>query len=135
MATKYSIQQINAEFEKEFSILAAKFERTTLDMTSVDAATGPKTAKPGVYVYWNPNYGVIKVGRSLDNSLKRALEHIRDNTKGGKPELEMKTLMGDKNTQLLLFNSVNKDDLHWPAALEIFFERKLNPYIPSDRLG
>jgi hypothetical protein len=38
---------------------------------------------------------------------------------------------------MILYNLLDKDkeDIHWVAALEIFFERNLNPEIASDRIG
>ncbi|HDD44297.1 MAG TPA: hypothetical protein ENG63_05495 [Candidatus Desulfofervidus auxilii] len=64
------------------------------------------------------------------NSRKRALEHIRDNTAG-----IMKEICENNDTILILFNVKDSKDIHWVVALEIFFERSINPLIKSDRLG
>ena len=85
---------------------------------------------PGVYVWYNLKKGPIKVGRHLVNSRKRALEHIRDNTAG-----IMKEICENNDTILILFNVKDSKDIHWVVALEIFFERSINPLIKSDRLG
>ncbi|MHB8406472.1 MAG: hypothetical protein ACYDCJ_13755 [Gammaproteobacteria bacterium] len=121
---------VRSLFEREFGQLAEKF---TIFGVSVDQAKESRESElchPGVYVWWHPDRGVIKVGRHLTNSRKRALEHLRDNTGG-----IMAALEGDKATRLLLFNVKNPADHHWVAALEIFFESKLHPAVASDRLG
>ena len=135
MNSTLTIQGIITSFNNEFSVLATKFVIIDLEMATASAAQGANLAKPGVYLFWNPTYGVIKVGRSLENSHKRAFEHLRDNTTGGSPRLEMKMLSGDPDSHLLLFNLLNPRDFHWAAALEIYFESNLNPHIKSGRTG
>jgi len=85
---------------------------------------------PGVYVWWHSVNGVIKVGRHFTNSRKRAIEHINANT-GGK----MRDFASDNNTKIILFNVIDKEKIHWVAALEVFFERVLSPEIKAARLG
>lgn len=70
---------------------------------------------------------VIKVGRHLVNSRKRASEHIRDNTRN--EHLEMKDLAIDPNTniRILLINVKNPADAHWMASVDIF-RNILNPF-------
>ena len=123
-------QEIHALFSKEFSALKNLF--ITFDYSIPDAKSSdePFVANPGVYVFWHPKRGVIKVGRHLINSRKRALEHIRDDTGG-----LMKKLSADNSLRLLLFNVKDEQSKHWVAALEIFFEKRLKPEIRSKRLG
>jgi hypothetical protein len=135
MSTALTIQQVIAKFNSEFSIISSKFKILDLDMDGAKSNQGGDLAKPGVYVFWDPSHGVIKVGRSLDNSHKRSFEHIRDNTKGGSPTFEMKTLPADAKAHLILFNVPNPKDYHWVAAVEIFLEDNLNPYIKTARTG
>jgi hypothetical protein len=41
----------------------------------------------------------------------------------------------NKLSHLILFNVVDLDQYHWPAAVEIFMEKKLNPLVKSKRQG
>ncbi len=117
-------------FEKEFSPHRNKFKIYDLSLAEAEILQEPYILKPGVYVFWHPTRGVIKVGRHFTNSRKRALEHLRDNTGG-----VMTALKGDGETRLLLFNVKEPEDKHWVAALEIYFEEHLLPEIESRRLG
>lgn len=117
-------------FEKEFGSLSEKFVIIELQIDTASDSQLPYIANPGVYVYWHPRKGVIKVGRHLNNSRKRALEHIRDNTGG-----TMAELLADNTARLLLFNVRDEKDVHWVAALEVYFESTLQPKIRSERLG
>ena len=128
------IEKIKELFLKEFEPHKEKFNIYELTLKNAKESKDEKLCRPGVYVFWHPNRNVIKVGRHIVNSRKRALEHIRDNT--GK---KMNGL--DDDTRIVLFNlnrnSVSQpyEDLHWVFALEVFFELKLAPEIPSKRLG
>ncbi|MGH8397696.1 MAG: hypothetical protein ACRETA_05570 [Gammaproteobacteria bacterium] len=122
--------QIQALFKAEFASLALRFAVYDLPLGMADSATEDYISMPGVYVFWHSKRGVIKVGRSLTNSRKRALEHILANTGGS-----MSALKGDVEARLLLFNLRNTEDSYWAAALEIFFEDKLKPEIRSRRTG
>jgi len=126
---RLSRAEIKDKFEKEFSWHKDKFVifDLPLDKTSTEQTYG--VAAPGVYVFWKADQA-IKVGRHLENSRKRALEHIRDDT-----GQQMKKLRDDKDAHLLLFNVKDKADIHWVAALEIFLEDKLKPLIKSKRTG
>ena len=123
------IEEIKKLFEKEFSPHLGKFRVYDLSLEEAEASRDEHIAKPGVYVWWRPSE-VLKVGRNLMNSRKRALEHVRDNTGG-----IMAGLREDPSVRLLLFNVTDLADKHWPAALEIFFEERLGPVVPSKRLG
>lgn len=87
---------------------------------------------PGVYVFYLDGK-VIKVGRHLTNSRKRALEHLKANTRN--EILEMNTLEGNLESKILLFNVKDPEDYHWLASVEMYFEKKLNPIIKSKRQG
>ncbi len=117
-------------FNEEFASIKDKFIIHNLAVIEARNSHNENFCKPGVYVFWKEKRGVIKVGRHLVNSCKRALEHIRDNTGGS-----MKLLENDPNARLILFNVKEKKDLHWVMALEVFFELNLKPEIRSGRLG
>jgi hypothetical protein len=132
-------------FLQEFKPVAEKF--IVLQET---AATAEKSTKafvwhPGVYV-WIKDNRVIKVGRHLENSRKRALEHLNygpDNTtlqsfKGWDNDRAVSLFEFDDPDQtiLLLFNVVYREtDFHWPAAVEIFLEETLKPALRARRTG
>lgn len=125
------IEEVVKCFEKKFAFLRDKFVIYNLPIGEIRGSQEEHVWKPGVYVFWTPSEGVIKVGRHLTNSRKRALEHIQDNTGG-----RMRSIGSDPGDCLLLFNVKNeKEDMHWVAALEIFFELNLDPKIRSERLG
>ncbi len=115
-------------FEDEFGFVKDKFNIIEYSLNEETLHQNNGAAMPGVYVFLK-NEQVIRIGRSLSNSRKRALQHLEDNTAGW-----MKQLENDSETILLLFNIKHSEDLHWVAALEIFLEMKLKPEIPS-RLG
>lgn len=123
-------QKVIELFQKEFISIADRFFVYDLPLDEATNLQAEHIWKPGVYVFWHPKRGVIKVGRHLTNSRKRALEHIRDDTGGAMKELDK-----DAETRLLLFNVMKPEEFHWVAALEIFFEVNLNPEISSGRLG
>ena len=123
------INDVMNVFEKEFVHLRDRFQIYDLTLDRAKYASAEGVVSPGVYVFWKGGK-VIKVGRNLTNSRKRALQHIKDNTGG-----YMKALEEDSETHLLLFNVKNSDDRHWVAALEVFFEMRLEPQIRAHRLG
>jgi len=124
------IAEVKDLFGKEFSAHRNKFEIYDFPLAEAENSEEQHIWKPGVYVFWHPIRGVIKVGRHLTNSMKRAFEHIRDNT----GEV-MTALKGDEGTRLLLFNVKESKDKHWVAALEVYFEERLSPEIKSGRMG
>ena len=119
---------IRRAFEREFWPVAGKFDQLTLSVSEANESQDLRVARPGVYV-WVTGGRVFKVGRSLTNARKRALEHIRDNTGGALKELSLK-----EDTHLMLF-TVHQDDYHWPAALEVYLERVLDPEVKTKRQG
>lgn len=117
-------------FEKEFKNLQHKFIIFDITLPEAETSQDEYIWKPGVYVYWHTERGIIKVGRHFTNSRKRALEHIKHNTAG-----IMSSLRDDPKTRILLFNIKNIDDIHWVAALEVYLEKNTAPEIRSGRLG
>lgn len=127
-------ESIKAIFQNEFGLIADKFQLIDLPVPDLLNAKEDFVWHPGVYVFYSAEK-IIKVGRHLINSRKRALEHIRDNTRN--EDLEMKNLAIDPNIniRILLINVKNPADAHWVASVEIFLETYLTPLIRSKRLG
>jgi hypothetical protein len=119
-------------FESEFSFVKDRFKVIDLNVSELKSSVEECIYHPGVYVFYSAEK-IIKVGRHLVNSRKRALEHIRDNTMN--ENLEMKDLAIDPNVRVLLINVKNLADAHWVASVEIFLETCLTPLIRSKRLG
>jgi hypothetical protein len=128
--TLLGIEEIKNTFRGEFGDVAKRFEVLDLSVEEARVNTAAPIGNPGVYVWWNRDMGVLKVGRHFTNSRKRAFEHERDNTAG-----EMADLIKSPNARLILFNVWNEKDIHWVAALEIFLESEVNPRIKSGRRG
>ncbi len=114
---------------REFGPLADKFTLHELPLAGIPTDRTAGAANPGVYLHLNRD-GVVKVGRHLANSRKRAFEHIGANTGG-----TMQALLDDPSARVALFNVAGPADLHWVCALEVFLERSLKPAIRSARLG
>ena len=139
------VNQVQESFEKEFHFIKDKFvvldlleNQSPMELDAVRKLKLPIDGEdmvwhPGVYVFIGDG-AVYRVGRSLDNSRKRVMEHLVDRTEfKGIGVWDIKD-MADK--AILLFNLKNpKEDIHWLAALEIFLEREFKPKIPSGRLG
>ncbi len=135
-----TIEEVKEIFMSEYAFLAdrLKFRELTLK-EAADKKTKNDTEvnSPGVYVFWATTCprGVVKVGRSLVNSRRRAMEHIGDNTKRKDGTYGMKKLTQEPGAKLLLFNIRDKENAHWLLGLEYFLEKRLKPYIRSDRNG
>src|SRR5690606_11359085 len=127
-----TITEIKEEFYTEFGTIADKFTIIEEYLVNLSKSEKKYIYNPGVYVFCLDG-NVIKVGRHLTNSRKRALEHIRDNTANG--ELQMASLKENVQVKVLLFNLKKIEDSHWSASVEMFLERKLNPIIKSKRQG
>ena len=131
-------------FLSEFQPIAHKF--VVLQETALSAADSIKAFvwHPGVYV-WVKDNRVIKVGRHLENSRKRALEHLNFHAESNSPKsfkgwesnLPVERFPFDNPSEIsvLLFNVVHLSDCHWVAAVEIFMEEALKPEIRSARKG
>lgn len=124
-----TIDEISQKFDDEFSFVKNRFVIHDLSIADATNSKEPAALRPGVYVFWSGDR-VIKVGRHFINAKKRALEHIRDDTGG-----TMQQLKDDPAAHLLLFLLQDPKDIHWVAALEVFFELNLNPEVRSRRLG
>ena len=122
-----SPEHVIERFRAEFGDLANLFAVFVLSYAEAARTSDPLVARPGVYVHCDQN-GVVKVGRSFSNARKRALEHVRDDTGG-----RMASLGSEASDCLVLFTVAQ--ELHWVAALEVYFERTLNPSVRSRRLA
>jgi len=122
-------KEIASKFTGEFGSITDRFVIKVLSASEAVLSKDPEVVLGGVYV-WLVKDRVIKVGRHLENTRKRALEHIRANTGG-----EMAALEANPDATLILFNLPNPDDLHWAFALEDYFERVLHPKVSSKRRG
>lgn len=124
--------EIKEEFHAEFGTIADKFTIIEEYLVNLSKSEVEYIYNPGVYVFWLEG-NVIKVGRHLTNSRKRALEHIKDNTANA--GVQMASLKENTKVKVLLFNLKNIEDYHWSASAEMFLERNLNPIIKSKRQG
>ena len=77
-----NLEEIKIIFRSEFRGIADKFQIHDLRLIDARLDKTLGAASPGVYVFISGEK-VIKVGRHLQNSRKRALEHIGADT-GGK---------------------------------------------------
>ena len=127
-----TLKDIEKEFSKEFGIISEKFVVIEEDLINLASSEKDYIYNPGVYVFFLEGK-VIKVGRHLTNSRKRALEHIKANTRN--EEFEIESLRENTGAKVLLFNLKNPSDYHWSASVEMFLEKKLNPIIKSMRQG
>lgn len=122
-----------SSFKKEFYTIENKFILISLSIKEANESKDEIVAQPGVYIFWFEEK-IIKVGRHLTNSRKRALQHIRDNTRND--AFQMNSLDGcNTKCGLILINCINPKDKHWVAAIEIYLEDVLRPVIKSGRTG
>ena len=121
------IKYIFDVFKTELSALIKRFDYIDLAGAAIRESQDPRISRAGVYIFYKDGE-VLKVGKSLSNARRRALEDFRDNT--GKI---MKNLDGDSGLHLLLFTVDKRENEHWVIALEDFFEWKLKPKIRSER--
>ena len=139
MTESKKIEEVIEIFNKEFVCIKDKFkiydvlkgEKLNEENILNSYPDDEYIWKPGVYVFCC-NENVYRVGRHLTNSRKRAMQHIADYTKY--LDCSIRDLENKEGVELLLFNVISENDNHWVAAVEIFFERTLNPIIKS-RLG
>lgn len=124
-----NFEEVKRVFHTEFRDLAEKFQIHYIRLTEAADDKTPGAASPWVYVFLTGDK-VIKVGRHLQNSRKRALEHIVADTAG-----KMASLRNDKSAHIALFNIQDVKNLHWVCALEVYFEQNLQSEVRSARLG
>jgi len=127
------VTKIIEKFKEEFGFMIDKFNIISLTIKEANETKELNVAFPGVYIFWNNNR-IIKVGRHLINSRKRALQHIRDNTRNENFEMANLANYVD-DCGLILINCKDIKDKHWAAAIEIYMEEKLVPIIKSQRIG
>lgn len=93
---------------------------------------------PGVYVFWG-NGRVWRVGRHFTNARMRVLQHINANIQSKDGKYKIRDLEGINDAEVILFvlKKNIKENLHWIAALEVFFENRLGPEacIPPNKIG
>lgn len=128
-----NIQEVKEVYSTEFGSIARKFEVIHLKINSAMNAENQMANRPGVYLFWHPKHEVVVVGKHQTNSKKRALEHVRDNTRN--EHVQMGDLKDDPELDLFLFNVIENRDKHWVLALEAFFEWNINPIIKAHRMG
>ncbi|MER3374013.1 MAG: hypothetical protein RIM83_05190 [Allomuricauda sp.] len=107
--TKMTLQEIEEIFKAEFHPVFDRFTIIEEDVASLTSSNKEYIYHPGVYVFFL-NGKVIKVGRHMTNSRKRALEHIRDNTKN--ESFEMRSLNGSTGAKILLINLKDVNDYY-----------------------
>ena len=130
---RLSEDEVISFFEQEFGFVKNRFLVQNISLNEARSNTEISVNSPGIYIHWRDDLGVIKVGKSQSNSKKRALEHIKDNTKND--EFEMRCLETDENARLILFNILDKGNMHWLLSLEAYMDWNTNPVIPSGRIG
>jgi len=129
-----SVHIIIKLFKSEFSAILTKFDALVLPIHEVKEENNPMVWHPGCYI-WHDGKQVVKVGRSLNNSRKRALEHLSAKYEDPHAKDAFDTLHNAADAKLILFNVVDLEQYHWVAAVEIFMEKKLNPVVKSKRQG
>lgn len=117
---------IDALFRQEFGSLANYFDVVELSVQEVPIRQDDRIVRPGVYVFHRDGQ-VYLIGRHFVNASRRALEHLKEDTSG-----QLRSLEDASDSYLLLFTTPKDDHLHWLTALEVFFERNLNPLIHTE---
>jgi hypothetical protein len=127
------VKSVYDKFYQEFGFLNNRINIILLSIDEAKESQESEIAMPGVYVFWRGNE-IIKVGRHLLNSRKRALEHLGENTSY---DQDQKALFQECFDQggIVLINCKNAQDYHWTAAIEMYLERELQPRIMSKRTG
>ena len=125
-----TLHRIHSVFNAEFHIIAHKFVVLEVELSSLLSSKADFIYHPGVYVHYN-KAEIIKVGRHLTNSRKRAYEHVQDGTQF--EGFSMSSLKEDESAGVVLINVVDPADYHWVAAVELFLEKALQPRIKSKR--
>jgi len=128
-----TLADVKDRFKNEYRSLLDRFNIIELKIDDAMTNSSNEVNRPGIYVFWSPEHGVIKVGKSQSNSKKRSLQHIQDNTNKG--DINMNALPENKDVVLMLFNIINDKDMHWLLSLEAFMEWNTNPSIPAGRIG
>lgn len=126
-------EELLGVFKREFGSLSSAF---TTKCFALNEQQVPDE-KGGVYVFFRGNE-VWKIGKSNTNALKRAMQHLADNT-GSEKGKGMAQFKSSVEMKLLLFLINDANDVHWVLALEAFlegyFRMKGNLQIESGRIG
>jgi len=65
------VEEVKRLFEDEFSAVRERFHVLDIAGSEVKESTEECVYHPGVYVWFHPDKGVLKVGRHFTNSRKR----------------------------------------------------------------
>lgn len=127
---KTAIDLVRDEFGQSILSRFSVCEEFTLDQVRNDRKSKP--AQAGVYV-WLDHGEPLKVGRSIEDVRKRALQHHRDNTGGIQEKIT-------PDTRILLMLT-DQSNLHWVVAIEVFLEMRFQKnakfkgkFIPAKRI-
>lgn len=132
------IPQLRDLLQTEFGEKSNCFELRAFAMTNLAGDEFARTKRPGIYVFWHEDVGYLKIGKSQTNASKRALEHVRDNTRtkdGAAVQIHMADMRECPKCHLVLVNLDSPRNMHWVLALEHYLENTLNPCIRSARNG
>ncbi|MFA6569776.1 MAG: hypothetical protein WCT77_00870 [Bacteroidota bacterium] len=139
----FIIRKLKFEIPYQFNNKTRKNEIKVIEATEFDSNLSLKEeqlALPGVYVFGYKDEKpreILRIGRNLDNSLKRAKEvflgfyFIMNDNKG-----KMQEWYEDDNSMLYFFQlkeEYRKNKLHWVKALECYLIYKYNSTVPSGR--
>ena len=125
---------ISKHLKDRLSPIAHLFQKKTYLLSELHGIKPASFICPGVYIF-SRNNQVIRIGKSKTNCIKRSLEHIRDNTRGGEPFFEMKSLIDDETCTVSYIFTRDTSAYFWVSSIEYFFEENLSPLIPSKRNG
>jgi hypothetical protein len=128
--------QISRILKNELQPIARLLKIQTVPLQRIQPESQMPEVGPGVYVFFHST-GIVRVGKSKSRCLRRSLEHIRDNTRGGSPYYEMK-MFKDDPTAGVTYISLSPDypgQEFWIPSIECLMEEALSPIIPSHRNG
>jgi hypothetical protein len=128
------VETIIQSVDNEFGSKAELFKPILVRMDRQEGDEFEATKCAGVYVFIYEDGTCLKVGKSLRNASKRALEHCRDNTSSKDGTVRMADLRHSDKTHMLVF-ALQGESRHWVLALEYYLEKNFNPRIPSHRNG
>lgn len=132
------VKTILQQVDNEFGSKAELFKPVLVRMDRQEGDEFDATKCAGVYIFIDEDGTCLKVGKSLLNASKRALEHCSDNTKSKDGMICMADLRHSDKTHMLVL-ALQGESRHWVLALEYYLEyylkKNLNLRIPSLRNG
>lgn len=128
-----SLANVLNVFRSEFSLLLGKFAVHVLAMDRLSTTDDESITKPGVYVFWKKDRGVINVGKSLANAKEGALQQAGVIAKDDR--VELRDIERDADCHVVLITITQDSDVHWLLSLEFYLESKLGPVIQSGHDG